>query len=59
MSGEFLRTVTPSRRTSSGSRGSAIATRFCTSTWAMSRSVPSAKVTVSDSWPSPVAWLTM
>ena len=59
MSGEFLRTVTPIRRASSGSRGSAIATRFCTSTWARSRSVPSAKVTVSASWPSPVAWLLM
>ena len=59
MSGEFLRTVTPIWRTSSGSRGSAIATRFWTSTWAMSRSVPSAKVTDSDSWPSAVAWLTM
>ena len=53
-SGEFLRTVTPSRRTSSGSRGSATATRFCTSTCALSRSVPSLKVTVIVSLPSPV-----
>ena len=58
MSGEFFFTVTPSRRTSSGSFGSAIATRFWTSTCAMSRSVPSAKVTVSCSLPSAVAWLT-
>ena len=40
-------TVTPCRCTSSGSCGSAIATRFCTSTWAVSRSVPISKVTVS------------
>ena len=32
-----------------------MATRFCTSTWALSRSVPSAKVTVSDIDPSAVA----
>ena len=55
MSGEDFRTVTPMRRTSSGRRGSATATRFCTSTCAVSRSVPSAKVTVICSWPSPVA----
>ncbi len=59
MSGEFLRTVTPIWRAWSGSLGRAIATRFWTSTWAMSRSVPSLKVTDSDSWPSAVAWLTM
>jgi hypothetical protein len=53
-SGEFLRTVMPVRRTSSGRRGSASATRFCTSTCALSRSVPSAKVTVSDIDPSAV-----
>ena len=35
------------RCTSGGSRGSACATRFCTCTCALSRSVPSAKVTVS------------
>ncbi len=57
MSGEFLRVVTPLRWTSSGSRGCAIATRFCTSTWALSRSVPSLKVTVMVSWPFEVAWL--
>ncbi len=55
MSGDDLRTVTPRRRTSSGRRGSATATRFCTSTCASSTSVPSAKVTVIESCPSPVA----
>ena len=39
-------TVTPWRRTSSGSCGSAIATRFCTSTWAVSRFVPISNVIV-------------
>ena len=53
-SGELLSVVTPRRRTSSGRRGSAIATRFCTSTCAWSRSVPSWKVMVSDMEPSPV-----
>ena len=38
--------VTPSRFTSSGSIGSAIATRFCTSTAAMSMSAPTSKLTV-------------
>ncbi len=55
-SGELLTTVTPSRRTSSGKRGSAWLTRFCTCTWARSTSVPSAKVTVSCMTPSAVAW---
>ena len=54
MSGELLRVVTPWRRTSSGRRGSATATRFCTSTCAVSRSVPSAKVTVIVTLPSAV-----
>ena len=45
-------TVTPCRRTSSGSIGSAIATRFCTSTWAASRLVPISNVTVSEYAPS-------
>ncbi len=53
-SGEFLRVTTPRRRTASGRRGSAIATRFCTSTCASSRSVPSRKVTVIAAWPSAV-----
>jgi hypothetical protein len=47
-----LRVVTPIRRTSSGRRGSAIATRFCTSTCAVSRSVPSWNVIVIDMLPS-------
>jgi hypothetical protein len=49
-----LRVTTPRRRTSSGSRGSAEDTRFCTSTWALSRFVPSLKVSVIVSWPSEV-----
>jgi hypothetical protein len=59
MSGEFFFTVTPKRCTTSGSRGTATETRFCVSTCAVSRLVPSAKVTVSVSLPSPVAWLLM
>ena len=55
-SGELFLVVTPSRRTSSGSFGSATATRFCTSTWAASRSVPSLKVMVIETLPSPVDW---
>src|SRR5437762_9093499 len=39
-------TVTPVALTTSGSDGSAWATRFCTSTWAASRLTPSLKVTV-------------
>ena len=46
MSGVFLRVVTPSARTESGSRGSADATRFCTSTCAVSRLVPSLNTTL-------------
>ena len=38
-------TATPMVRTTSGSVGSAMATRFCTSTWAMFTLVPSSKVT--------------
>ena len=57
MSGEFFRVTTPLRCTSSGNCGCAIATRFCTSTCALSRSVPSLKVTVMVSWPFEVAWL--
>ena len=55
-SGEDLRTTTPMSRTCSGRRGVATATRFCTSTWALSRSAPRRKVTVMVRWPSPVAW---
>ncbi len=47
--------VTPIRWTSCGSRGSAWATRFCTCTCAMSRSVPTANVIVRVSAPSEVA----
>ena len=46
-SGDFFFVLTPSRLTSSGSRGSAVWTRFCTWTWAMSRSTPCSNVTVS------------
>ena len=56
---ELLTVVMPSRRTSSGSRASACATRFWTSCWALSGSVPSLKVTVSVMTPSVVAWLLM
>src|SRR5260370_28530771 len=45
-------TLTPIVRTSSGSVGSAMATRFCTSTWAMFTLVPSSKVTSSVYEPS-------
>src|SRR5438270_455962 len=45
-------TVTPCRRTSSGSCGSATASRFCTNTWAWSRLVPMLNVMVSEYPPS-------
>ena len=54
-SGDAFSVVTPMRCTSCGSRGSACATRFCTCTCALSRSVPSANVIVSVSAPSDVA----
>ena len=54
MSGELLFTVTPIWRTSSGSLGSALATRFWTSTWLWSTLVPCSNVTVMVSAPSPV-----
>src|SRR5260221_2286580 len=54
-SGELLTVVTPSRCTSSGRRGIAWLTRFCTSCWARSGGVPSLKVTVSVIRPSDVA----
>jgi len=62
MSGVDLLTVTPMRCTSCGSFGVACATRFCTSTCALSTSVPSLKVTVSVITPSLVAcenWYSM
>ena len=46
MSGEDFTVTTPKRLTSSGSFGKTWATRFCTCTWARSRSVPTLKVTV-------------
>ena len=55
MLGDFFLVVTPCRFTSSGSLASAIDTRFCTSTWAMSMSVPRSKVTSSVIAPSFVA----
>ena len=58
-SGELFFTVTPRRCTTSGSRGVAMATRFWVSTCAVSRFVPSLKVTVISTAPSPVDWLDM
>ena len=53
---DALRTVTPDSTTSGGSCGVAAETRFSTSTWAALGSVPSLKVTVIDTCPSPVDW---
>jgi hypothetical protein len=53
-SGDALVTVTPMLRTSGGRRGWAIATRFCTWTWAMSRLVPSSNETAVVKRPSEV-----
>ena len=58
-SGDFLRTVTPMRCTSSGRRGIAIETRFCTSTCAWSMLVPGLNTTSIVSAPSPVDCDTM
>ncbi len=55
---DFL-TCTPSRWTSSGSRGKASCTRFCVNICATFRSVPIRNVTVTVSLPSPVDWLLM
>ena len=52
-SGDALRTVTPRRCTSSGRRGVATETRFCTSTCAISTSVPGLNTTLMFSVPSP------
>src|SRR6266567_1320567 len=46
MLGDCFLTVTPVALMTSGKRGRACATRFCTSTWAVSRLTPSLKVTV-------------
>src|SRR3984885_3980258 len=53
-SGEAFCPCTPILRTSAGSRGCAMATRFCTCTWAMSRLVPSSKLTWIEKRPSAV-----
>src|ERR1700683_2036873 len=53
-SGELLVTVTPILRTSAGSRGCAMATRFCTCTWAISRLVPRSNDTAMENLPSAV-----
>ena len=58
-SGLRLRTTMPCRRTSSGSLGSARATRFCTSTWDLSRLVPCLNVSESCITPSLEDWLDM
>ena len=52
ISDDFFFTDTPVRLTSSGKRGSASATRFCTSTLAVSRCTPDSKVTVKFMLPS-------
>src|SRR5437660_7755425 len=52
MSGVFLRMVMPCFCTSVGSCGMARATRFCTLTRAVFRSVPTSNVTVSEYEPS-------
>ena len=59
MFGEAFFTMMPCRCTSGGNSGCAIATRFCTCTWAMSRFVPSLNVTVSTIVPSFLHWLDM
>ncbi len=51
-----LRTVTPRLRTSSGSWGMADWMRFWTLTWALSTSVPRAKVMVRFMVPSEAVW---
>ena len=48
MAVDFLSVVTPWAETSGGSEAIAEATRFCTSTWAKSRSVPTLKVTCKE-----------
>ena len=58
-SGELFCVTTPSRCTASGSRGVAAETRFCTSTWAWSGSVPRAKTTLIVTVPLETDWLRM
>ena len=52
MSAACFFVVTPTLLTTSGSDGCAMATRFCTSTWAMLMSVPISNVTSSVYEPS-------
>src|SRR5690349_12387770 len=59
MLGDFFLVVTPMRFTSSGNFACAIDTRFCTSTCAVSRFVPSSNVTSRFIWPSFVHLLDM
>ena len=59
MLGDRLRVMTPSVRTSSGIRGKAPSTRFCTSTWAVFGSVPTLNVIASRIWPSLLHWADM
>ena len=59
MVGDDFFTEMPLRWTGCGRRGNASATRFWTSTWALSRLVPGLKVTVRVRPPSEVAWLYM
>jgi len=47
----LLLTVMPWRCTSSGKRGVARESLFCTCTWAMSGSVSESKVRVMEAWP--------
>ncbi len=54
MSGELFAVMTPICCTSCGRRGAAMATRFCTCTCAISRSVPTSKVTAMEKRPSAV-----
>ena len=59
MLGDCLLVFTPCNCTCSGNCAMASDTRFCTSTWAMFKSVPSSNVTVSVYEPSLVHWLDM
>src|SRR3974390_271689 len=52
MLGDFFLTMTPRRLTRSGRIGSASASRFCTSAWAMFRSTPTLNVIVNVYMPS-------
>ena len=58
-SGDRLMVDTPTCLTSLGSVGMARLTRFCTSTWAMFRSVPTLNVTFNWYVPSLLDWESM